>query len=1234
MGEIETLIIQHPSVKNAVVVKQNDHNNEAFLTAYYITSDELSSLTLRGYLSEHIPNYAIPSYFVEVDKFELNNSGKINISTLPDPNKNNQETTEYIAPQSDIETAVAAIWEVVLGREKVGTEDNFFDLGGNSLKAIQILAGISDQFNVKLDLGKFFTVPNVRAIAALIQTDDQEEGSLIPVVEQEYYDVTNAQRRLWVLQQMNADLAAYNIPVAFKIKGNLNVKSLSEAFQQLIDRHQSLRTSFQVIDGVLKQKIEKEPTLVLEHIDISNRQADANDLIAGIFNHRFDLTRDTLMKVCVLEVTEQQYLLAFNMHHIIGDEWSMAILVKELLHLYQAINENISPELPGLEIQYKDFASWQNERLNSGALEDHKNYWLNKLKDPAPKVDFPITQGRPNYKTYTGKVSSVQLDKEISQEVLGLSQKSGSSLFMVLTASVYALLNKYTGLNDLVIGTPATQRLHQQLQNQMGLYLNLLVLRTSFDEEDSFEQLLDQTKQNIIEAFQYQEYPFDQLVEDLKLPRDVDRSPLFDIMVVLHDKESEDIAMPDLEGLTIEQLTDDDTTSRYDMSFHFRQTEEGLSVSLEYNTDLFPDVWIEQLLINYRFFVQQLLNNPTIPLGKVSYLSAENKQRLLTGFNQVNDSITSSETIVSLFEKQVQSNPDATAYQFENITLTYDALNKLSNQIAHYLKKEYSVEQGDLICLLMDRSEKMMVALLGVLKTGAAYVPISIDYPEARINYVLEDTNAKCLILDNGLGLNLELGNTSPITPANWETISTYPDQNLTSAPISSDLAYVIYTSGSTGVPKGVMIEHQGVVNRLDWMWKHYGFNSNDVILQKTTYVFDVSVWELFMPIMYGARIVMCSQEVVFNTRQLTECITNYGITTLHFVPGMLQLFLQGVEDRFLPGLSSLKRVICSGEALPSSLVKLSHEKLSVELHNLYGPTEASIDVSYYQTHVDDEIIPIGRPIANTQLYILDDNKKLQPEGVLGEIGIGGHGLARGYLNKEDLTTAKFVSIDLGRGMEERIYLSGDLGYWSLDGNIVYHGRKDTQVKIHGQRIELGEIENVMAEFVGIDMAIVTTSNLDDSQKICAYYTSDTALDASQIKSYLADRLPAYMLPTYFISLDEVPLNANGKIDRKALPPPSINHLVSSKHYSAPQTELQHRLVEHWQVFIGDRSIGMEDNFFDLGGNSLKIIMLHERLKQEFPDLQVMDLFKYPSIRELSQFLEDDSVLEMTGLEV
>jgi tyrocidine synthetase-3 len=1243
LGEIESFLMGHERIKDAFLTARRDISGKyKDIIAYYVAEEELSYAEIRGYLGQYLPDYMMPSYFMSIAELPLNNNGKVAEQLLPKPESDLVLESAYRQPQNQLQQTLVKLWEEILYKENVGIDDNFFELGGHSLKATQILASINDTYNIRLGLSDFFRKPTIAALSELI--DNMETGTsdrILPVSKQNHYETTNAQRRLWVLHQFEGDQTAYNLPVILEVKGSLNIEALSEAFLALVKCHESLRTTFRLVEGVLKQKIHpvEEFSLPFEHIKLAENEANS-DLITQIKDNLakqiFDLEEGPLLKAVLVSLEKNRYILTFNIHHIISDEWSMAILVEEWLALYRTIHQGVKSTLGDLNIQYKDFAAWQNSQINAPEWSEHKAYWTKQFQEPVPKLDLPTTHIRPEVKSTKGDAANIVLDSELVQQLLTLGKSESTSMFMCLCASVYAFLYRYTGQKDVVIGTPVTLRDKQELQGQVGLYLNLLALRMELNPEDSFVGLLRNTNNDILNAFKHQAYPFDQLVEDLALPRDTSRSPLFDVLVVVHDKASENRAMPEIEGLEINAVNTGTTISRYDLTFNFREVEEGIQLNLEYCSDLFSKQRIEQLLLHYKSLLKQLLEDTESQIGKIEYLNKTEKERLLIGYNNTTSAFPATMSLVDLFEAQAEKTPDSIAFQFEDISLSYDSLNRLSNQMGHYLNDELAIGIGDSVCVWMDRSEQMMVVLLGILKSGAAYVPIDPEYPQSRVNYILEDTKSGVIITDQQLAKNLKQENYVIISPGDWPVISTFPENNLAIKPSAEDLAYIIYTSGSTGIPKGVMVEHKGVVNRLDWMWRQYNFSQQDVILQKTTYVFDVSVWELFMPLLFGARLVMCRQEVVYDLKQLTACIARYGITAMHFVPSMLQVFLQGLETESPAELISLKRVFCSGEALPVSTVKHFHRKVRAALYNLYGPTEASIEVSHYTTHVEDQKIPIGKPIANMRMYILDENGQLVPEGVLGEIGLAGVGLARGYANLPVLTANSFVHLDLGLEKKERVYLSGDLGYWTTDGMIIYQGRKDRQIKLFGQRLELAEIENVLLKHSSISAArIKLHKEKSKDDFLVAYWVGTSEIASTVLRAYLSDYLPGYMIPSYFVKLEQMPLTKNGKLDESQLRLTEEMMEADKVPYEAPANEIEHQLVELWQQVLQREQVGVEDNFFDVGGNSLRLIIIHQKLQILFPEIKVTDLFKYTTIRALSRFLgaEKDNVA-MEGIEV
>ncbi|MGB3182818.1 MAG: amino acid adenylation domain-containing protein [Cyclobacteriaceae bacterium] len=1239
-GEVEQGILLHPEVRNAYVSVSSEGPDSHALVAW-VVAPAISIGDIRTWAKKVLPSHMVPVYITAIDEMPLTSNGKIDEMRLPEPDKESvRYSTEFKAPESDVEKQLAEIWQNLLGTGQSGVLDNFFEAGGQSLKATRLIADVNAYFNIRIDLGQFFLEPTIRSLAYLVEQADKESGDdIVPLTEQDNYPVSNAQRRLWVLNQIGQGSTAYNLTAFLNVTGEFDPDRLRDSLHIVIKQYEILRTNFGMDGDELRQfihtDISPERLLDIVYPETGESEASAKEkLLSSLSGHNFDLEEGPLLKVIVLVLPAQKYLVGFGIHHIISDEASMAILVQEWITIYQSLSGNSKPNLKKDRVHYKDFAAWQNNKLESGNWDVHKAYWLDRFSDGVPVVDLPATFPRPEMQTHNGDSTTSHILAGMATQLQSLSEGKGTSLFTTLCATVFTLLHKYNGTEDLVIGTPVTQRTHHQLQDQIGLYLNLLPLRIEVGSEKTFEDILAETKTRMIEAFSHQEYPFDQLVEDLKLERRMDRSPLFDIMVVMHDAENEEAALPVIDGATIHPVSLPSKTSRYDITINFRKTDQGLSVNVEYNSDLFSADWAKRFISHYETLLQSIVTNTQSVVSDLTYLSETERERLLA-YNETDREFPREETLISLIEKQAAASPDKEVYRFGQVGLTFEQLNKYSNQVAHYLVREGGVKKGDKVCLLMDRSEKMMISLLGVLKAGAAYVPIDTTNPIDRINYILDDAQPGCLITDDERATQLDLKNGRIITVENWPDISRYPEENIVSATAGSeDVAYIIYTSGTTGNPKGVVIEHRGVVNRLHWMWDCYSFSDADIILQKTPYAFDVSVWELFMPFMFGAKAVMTPREVVYDLQQLVTIIHRHRVTTVHFVPSMLEVFLNGLGDEDLRMISSLKRIICSGEALSAVLSNRVHERLNVELINLYGPTEASIDVSHYTTQKQEDIVPIGKPIDNTSLFILDKKRNLAAEGIPGELAIGGVGLARHYHNRPDLTEDKFIYADLGRG-EERLYLSGDLARILNDGNIQYLGRIDRQVKLFGQRIELGEIEAVLRDFDKVSAARVKVYTPAGAEPLLvAFYISEEQPDHQRMREFMVERLPRHMVPGFFVQLDEMPLTANGKLDDKKLNVPD-NMVQREGSYEAPAGEIEDTILAIWKEVLNREKIGVTDNFFDVGGNSMRLIIIFQRLGKLFPDLTVTDLFRFTTVRSLSGYLgQEEENFEVEGLEV
>jgi amino acid adenylation domain-containing protein len=1212
LGEVERTLQTHEAVDAVVVIATTDGSGEKQLIAYITGNAELSAAELRTHIGKTLPSYMVPDHFVQLEALPLTAHGKVDKRALPAAEGLGLESgTEYIAPITETEQKLAGIWSEILGKEKVSVKDNFFEIGGHSLKATRLGSQIHKLFDVRLELKDLFSKVTIEEQAQLIEDAKKTTFvSIQPLGEQADYALSSSQRRLWVLSQFEEGSVAYNMPSVYVFEGQLDHAALESAFQSLIARHEALRTIFKEDEhGEIRQVILPAATAfhIAEH-DLRD-EAHATHVLKTCLQHEFarpfNLATGPLLRANLYQLAEDKWVFTYVLHHIVSDGWSMGILMKELVYFYNEYNNGNEQPKTALPIQYKDYAAWQQQQLSGESLSDHKNYWLKQFSGELPVLELHSDHARPAVKTYNGGIVSKTIDVQLAQAIKAIGQEQGSTLYMTLLAAVKTLLYKYTGQQDLVIGSPIAGRQHADLEEQIGFYLNTLALRTQFSGQDSYEQLVKNVQQVTLGAYEHQVYPFDQLVDELDLQRDTSRHPLFDIMVILQNAGSQDAELQSPPGLSIKPYeAHAHIISKFDLLFDFSEVTGALELNLEYNSDVYNRSTAERMTEHFVQLLQAIAKNPSLPVEQLDYLTDAEKQQLLSGFNDTQKSFTSeNKTLVELFEEQAQQRPHEIALVFDNRQFTYTELNECANRLAHYLRQHYAVKADDLVAVQLDRSEWMIVSLLAVLKSGGAYMPINPQFPQERIGYMIADSNCKAVI---------DTAELERFFAEQDKQSSTNPDRINT----CNDLAYVLYTSGSTGRPKGCMLEHRGVVNRLEWMWVHYGFGSEDVILQKTTFTFDVSVWELFLPLCWGAKMVLCEDEDIAVPERIATLIETHQVTCLHFVPGMLNAFIASLfgSDNIQDRLQSLRLVITSGEALAPATVHAWYEHLATPLHNLYGPTEASVDVTYYATSPGDTVIPIGRPIWNTQMYITGKNGEPSGIGVAGELHIAGVGLARGYLNRPELTAEKFVTNPFNAG--QKMYKTGDLGRWLPDGNIEFLGRKDDQVKVRGYRIELGEIESALLSHADVKAAVVIArADAQGDRELVAYVITDLA--TAELRAHLGRTLPPYMLPAYYISLENMPLTATGKIDKKALP--DVTGMQAGTEYMAPRTETEERLVAIWEELLDRERIGVRDNFFDLGGHSLKATRLITRIRKEFNvEIDLKNIFHEPTIEVLS----------------
>ncbi|RNB58979.1 amino acid adenylation domain-containing protein [Brevibacillus gelatini] len=1202
MGEIETRLTQHESVKEAVVIAEKEESGQNVLYAYFVSEQELPVAELRAFLGSTLPSYMIPSYFIRLAEIPLTANGKVERKKLPKPDGAIVTGTAYVAPQNETEAKLAEIWQQVLGVSRVGVHDNFFDLGGHSLKAMSVIFQISKALEVDVPVKALFEHPTVSELAGFLKQSEKSEYSAIkPVDVQEYYPVSSAQKRMYILQQFEGEGIGYNISGAILLEGELDYARFASAIQKLAERHEALRTSFHTIDGEPVQKVHDEVEVPLFMLESSEDQAEK---IMREFVRPFDLSVAPLLRTGLVKLGNERHLFLLDMHHIIADGVSSQILLREFAELYQGA------ELSPLPLQYKDFAVWQNEMFQTEAYKKQEQHWLGTFADEIPLLNLPTDYPRPSLQSFDGDLVLFDTGKELLERLQQVAQETGTTLYMVLLAAYNVLLSKYTGQEDIIVGTPVAGRSHADVENIMGIFVNTLALRNQPVGSKTFAQFLQEVKQNALAAYDHQDYPFEELVEKLAIQRDISRNPLFDTMFSLESEGQQSLAIG---GLKVSPYELFNKISKFDLALNASESPANIQFQLTFATKLFKKETVERMAGHYLEILRAISEQPTARLADIDMMTETEKRSLLLNVNDTFVERSGAMALHQLVEEQAARTPDEAAVVYEGQVLTYRELNARANQLASLLRSR-GTKPDTLIGIMVDRSPGMVVGMLAVLKAGGAYVPIDPSYPQERIQYMLSDSQAPILLTQRHLQEIAAYA--GEIIDVEDEAIYTGDDSNLDSISGSDDLAYVIYTSGSTGNPKGVMISHQAICNHMLWMRETFPLTTADAVLQKTPFSFDASVWEFYLPLITGGRLVLAKPDGHRDIAYMTRTIREQKITTLQMVPSLLDLTM---TDPGWSACTSLQRVFCGGEALTPALVSRFYATQQAQLINLYGPTETTIDATYWMCPRQQEysVIPIGKPIDNIRLYVVNANNQLQPVGVAGELCIAGDGLARGYWNREELTQASFVDNPFEPG--GRMYRTGDLVRYLPDGHIEYLGRIDHQVKIRGHRIELGEIEARLLQHEAIKAAVVTASQDDKGQNsLYAYVVTKQDVQASDLRAYLGSTLPAYMVPSAFVFMEQLPLSANGKVDRKALPKPEATATTAAA-YVAPRNEVEAKLAEIWESVLGIEQIGVFDHFFELGGHSLKAMNVIALIQRSFQvEVPLKALFESPTIADFA----------------
>ena len=1072
-------------------------------------------------------------------------------------------------------------------------------------------------------------------------------GRKIPAITgQPHYPLSPAQRRLWILSRFEGGNTAYNMSGAHIFEGKLDRSAFEYALFTLVDRHESLRTIFKKDEGGdIRQFIlpSAENGFNITYVDLQtdkDRDEKVRQLLAEGSGRPFDLAAGPLLRVWLYQMEARKWIFSYTMHHIISDAWSMNILVKELLSLYNTHILGEPNRLRPLPIQYKDYTSWLQTQLSGYALQTHEGYWLQQLDGELPVLDLPVDKTRRSVKTYNGGVIHKIINNNLADGIKLIGQEQGATLFMGLLAAVNVLLYRYTNQDDIIIGSPIAARGHSNLEDQIGFYVNTLPLRARFRGADSYKELVRNIKGLTLSAYEHQLYPLDELIEKLSPRANAGRNPLFDVLIELRAGDPGRNGRPERLGdITVSAYEYRlHTISKFDLTFFFTQSNAGLELMIEYNSDLFYRETIERLSAHLENLMGAIVNDPDISIDRLDYIGLDERHRLLVEFNDTKVDYPGDRTIIDLIEEQVAEKPGEVALSHPGTELTYRELNEKANQVAHYLKRNFGIRKGDLVGIMLDRSENMIIAILGVLKSGGAYVPIDPDHPAHRKSFIIRDTGIKGLItqLDHTYDLEYQ-GDAIFVIDVQLDGID-MPTGSPGKISGPDGLAYVIYTSGSTGVPKGCAITHRNVFNYIQWANEYYfGEGAEPVFGLFTPLTFDLTVTSIFCCLTRGGRLFIYPQQ-----ENIQEILTHSfqgrnGINSIKLTPSHINML-----EHIHIGHSGIERAIVGGEEVTSRHVNiLKRINPSMKVYNEYGPTEATVGCVVAELHADTPVL-IGRPVANTDIYISDERGQLCPVGIPGEIGIGGEGVAREYLNNPALTDEKFMANPFKEGY--RMYRTGDWGRWLPDGNLEFLGRKDGQVKINGHRMELGEIESALLAHKAIrDGVVLAKKNTEGDNELFAYYVpvspgagqEDVHSLITAIEEWLRQHLPSFMIPYHFIQLDEIPLTRNGKVDREALSNMEDPGGKDGELFIAPRNDIEGRMAVIWQEVLGLERIGIKDNFFSLGGNSIKAMRLIARINKEFDvDYSLDRLFGNQTIEEVAIEIEKTDWINRDMMEI
>jgi len=1234
LEEIEEQMLHHPSIQHASVIVYQHGNGEQQLIAFYILQKEaiVTADDIQAYLSEKLPYFMLPNYMQDVEEFPLTPSGKVDNNALQKQAKSILEnrTDRYIPPNTDTEIQLQNIWAEVLrmNSEQISIEDDFFTIGGHSLLTVQVINRIHARFHVQISLKDLYRYRTIHTCADYIDRlnpIDIEDG--IPQIpEQTYYPLSHAQKRLWFLYKRYPEDRTYDIPIQVQIQPGIQINMLNKALYEVVKRHEIFRTVFMEKQGEPVQHIRQEIDAIATHVDMtkikkSKQAAYRLKCIREIDAKEFDLEQGPLFRTILFTENEDCSWLYLNFHHIIMDEWSLQRFLKELLEVYDEILLNKIVHAKKPTVRYVDYVAWQNEHLSLGTWEIEKQYWQQEFQNVLPQLSLPYDRMHPSTPLHAGAVLSRKIDQIDLARLKKIAQQEEVSLFILLFTAYTQFLQQICGQNDLIVGTPVTGRQHTAFEDVQGFFVNTVAIRVNTTGASTMKELCEVVKEKCLLAFQHQNYPFDKVIEAVNPERRAHENPIFQTMFSYQQNSAQQHNLHRWDIHPVEQAI-----SKFDLSLTFVESEDGLIMDLEYNTDLFERTTISRFAEQLLQTIQMIQTDFTTSLCQLNILSETDK----TIYQQLNDTYMAMpphSSIQERFYQQVYKTPNAIAISTEDSSYTYEEVNHYSNQIAHYLI-EKGMQPNDVAAIFLDRSFESIVCMLGVLKAGGTYVPIDIKYPLERVSYILNDSKAKLIVTKNAL--KKELRSYYEQVVVMEEMLASSSIQDILNKNTADDTAYMIYTSGSTGNPKGTLLRHAGVLNLVEWRSKTFQITEQDVLSQFYSHSFDSSVSEIFSALLTGARLHLLNEEQRFSSQAYFDAVSTYNITISDVATAFFKQLANGVSAKQLIPLKSLRVLIMGGEAASAAAIRKWHCEMNdtVQIVNEYGPTETTVSSLYHvvSTNMDRTVthIPIGKPIANTKVYILNENMQLCPIGVIGELYIESIGTAIGYVNQPDRTKQSFLSNPFSTENHSILYRTGDLVRLASNGSVEYMGRRDRQVKIRGYRIELGEIEDVLVQEPRIQQAVVIPDT--EGKELHAYFTvhNQTEISIEETYKHVSATLPEYMVPKGYVCVPEIPVTQNGKIDVQKLQEQYQIQYRKNKNHQPPVTETQKVLANVWAEVLNIKDVNIKDDFFALGGHSLKIMPTLVKLKPYFPNLRIQDFFHYRTIEKLARKIETD----------